>query len=367
MATRKRKKNTGLGIAPIVAAAATKAPDFIKKVEDTETGRRVLKTTTDTADYVTHSVIDRFERRRKRRRIIGGVLLGALAVYAGVKTFQAIRRNNLMKKGFSNPEVGAAIKIWNAVPDGFKAHWGGFSVLNPFSSVANALTSIKQLWQDVNTKSLFDAARYMHDNNLNVTKVSKHFKTLYKIELVDFLNDVLSTDEYSTFNNIVQSGQGSSTPTPEGTNDKGEYLYAVTSDNCYVRKTAECTYTILPSLKIVGIDIPNGVLIEGVINSKVPANTIVGQWTGKAIEYEKQALEYDDHCWFAMMNAIVSSGSASRMATIKNINCYVSKAKVEPKGYTVDELRSKFGDKMNALVYNPVSKKYKLTTINLNK
>lgn len=351
MATRKRKKNTGLGIAPAVVAAA--APVVERAVERREQRRAERR------EYErTHPIT--------LRKVLIGTLVGGIAVYAGVKTFQAIRRNNLMKKGFSNPEVGAAIKIWNAVPDSFKAHWNGFLVLSPFSSVANALTSIKQLWESVNTKTLNEAAKYMHENNLNVTKVSRHFKTLYKIELVDFLNDVLSTDEYSTFNNIVQSGQGSSTPTPEGKNDKGEYLYAVTKDNCYVRRTAECTYTYNPFTKIDGWSISNGVPIENADDSKVPANTVVGQWTGKAIEYEKQAMEYDDYCYFAMMNAIVSSGSASRMATIKNINCYVSKAQVEPKGYTVDELRSEFGDTMKALVYNPVSKKYKLTTINLN-
>lgn len=356
MATR-RKKNTGLGIAPIVAAAATKAPDFIKKVEDTETGRRVLKTTTDTADYVTHSVIDRFERRRKRRRIIGGVLLGALAVYAGVKAGQAIRRNNLMKKAFTKPEVNAAIKIWAAVPDGFKAHWGGFSVLNPFSSAANALTSIKQLWQAVNTASLNEAAKYMHDNQLNVTKVSKHFKTLYKIELVDFLHDILSTAEYNTFNNIVQSGEGSSTPTPQGKNENGELLYAVTKDNCYVRKSAHCVYYLTGG-------IPNGVEISEIEDSKVPAQTIVGQWTGVSEFYESSMWVHDEDCYFAMMNSIVNAGS--KMATLANINNYVAKSQLYSEGFTIQQLREKFGSNMKTLVYNPVSKKYKLTTINLN-
>lgn len=364
MATRKRKKNTGLGIAPIVAAAATKAPDFIKKVEDTETGRRVLKTTTDTADYVTHSVIDRFERRRKRRRIIGGVLLGTLAIYAGVKTYQAIRRNNLMKKGLSSPEVGAAIKIWNAVPDGFKAHWGGFSVLNPFSSVANALTSIKQLWQDVNTQSLFDAAKYMHDNNLNVTKVSRHFKMLYKIDLVDFLNDVLDTAQYETFNNLIKSGEATKTPTPQGKNENGQLLYAVTKDNCYVRTTAECNYTQDPFKLMAGLRIPNGVQIEGIVDSKVPANTIVGQWTGVSEYYESQYFERDESCYLSMMNAIRNGNG--KVAALSSINHYIAKSQVYPEGFTVDDLRSKFGSSMKALVYDSTTKKYKLTTISLN-
>ena len=349
MATRKRKKNTGLGIAPAVVAAA--APVVERAVERREQRRAERR------EYErTHPIT--------LRKVLIGTLVGGIAVYAGVKTFQAIRRNNLMKKGLSNPEVGAAIKIWNAVPDGFKAHWGGFSVLNPFSSVANALTSIKQLWQDVNTQSLFDAAKYMHDNNLNVTKVSKHFKTLYKIDLVDFLNDVLDTAQYETFNNLVKSGEATRTPTPQGKNENGQLLYAVTKDNCYVRRTAVCNYTQDPIKLMAGLRIPNGVPIEGIVDSKVPANTVVGQWTGVSEYYESQYFERDESCYLSMMNAIMSSGS--KMATLSSINHYIAKSQVYPEGFTVDDLRSKFGSSMKALVYNPVSKKYKLTTINLN-
>ena len=115
---------------------------------------------------------------------------------------------------------------------------------------------------------------------------------------------------------------------------------------------------------MAGLRIPNGVPSEGIVDSKVPANTVVGQWTGVSEYYESQYFERDESCYLSMMNAIMSSGS--KMATLSSINHYIAKSQVYPEGFTVDDLRSKFGSSMKALVYNPVSKKYKLTTINLN-
>lgn len=345
----KKHTDDSLGIAPVVAAAAapvvSKGAEMLDKAANRREARRVRH--------------EEYERTHKvtPKKVIVGTLLTGLIAFAGVKTCQAIRRSNLKKKALSDAEVGSAVKIWESVPDSFKSEWTAFSVLNPFASVTGAITSIKRLWEDVNTQMLYDAGKYMHDNGLNINKVARHFKILYKIDLVDFLNEVLTTDQYVMFNNCVNTGEQTSTPTPEGKNESGEILYCVTASPCNIRKSPECTFTLSVSGKI-----PTNP-VSGVW--QVPAHTIVGQWTGKSETYQSKWYAMDDDCNFALMNALLYDGS--KMVAVSNINHYVAKSQLYNEGLTKSDLKARFGSAMKVLVYNPTSKKYVLNNVNLDK
>ena len=323
---RKRSED-GLGIAPAVAMAVTQAPKVINDLEKTETGSRILKTTTDVADFATASAIYRYKRQQKALKIVGYTALGALVIFGGYKAYQAIRINNLKKKVFTNPEVKGADDMWNAIPDSFKTEWSLFSVLNPFSFISTAITKIKGLWEPSCTEKVYRVAKSFHDKKLDLHKVAKVFKTMYKIDWCDIIVKVLSNEEYKTFKNYLENGTASDTANSEGTKvnaetGKKEILYAVTKSQANVRES--------PSLHYNWNIFTNNTL------ATAPAHCIVGQWTD-IIERDD-----DDDVNFAGLNAIVYKGGDFTADVGRKV--YVAKSQIYPEGYTWAEIREKFGN-----------------------
>ena len=206
-------------------------------------------------------------------QIMSGVKTGSMVIagigliYFGRFYLKKLAQNKLLKQAGSNPEVRAAIEIYQAIPDGLKKGQGG--ILNPMGFAKDAINQVKRIWQSTDTDRILDIAKSIHAKKLDIDKVYRYFYKLYDEQLYVLLNNALSSSDLAKFNNYSNSGSASSTPKISG------QLYAVVNvNNLNVRRTPEnmkWTQLLTKSNKI----------------GTVPFGKLLGLTTGKEV-YDKE-------------------------------------------------------------------------------
>lgn len=184
---------------PLVAASAA-------KLLESEAGQKAI---TKVVDRGIEQQEKMSRAARKTGRVVGSLVLVAGASYLGYKGIKIMRRNALMKKALSDPEVKASVDVWECIPDGFKNKWSVLTFLNPISTVSNAYSEIETLWKSANTERIMLIAKRIYEQKLNLKKIQRHFKTLYGIDLIAMLNKVLTSTQIDVFSNYVTRGSGS--------------------------------------------------------------------------------------------------------------------------------------------------------------
>lgn len=188
-----------LGNPVLIKTAASAAKAAIAKK-----GMEKALATKDRANQAYHS-----QTGRKFRKAAGTAVIVTGVSYAGYKGYQAIRRNKLLKRAASDPEVRSAVDIWSSIPDGFKNSWSLFNILMPIAAIGKAYDELETAWKKTNTDRIMSIANNINKSELNVTKIAKYFKALYRIDLVTLLNKVLQNEQIDMFYNILAGGSGS--------------------------------------------------------------------------------------------------------------------------------------------------------------
>lgn len=242
-------KNANIGNPLILAAAqvlqqkgSDGKPQYTKIVE---------KAKSDTA-----TITGTVKKITKIGAIATGVVVGSYITYKGYKI---LRRNALLKKAYSDPEVTAAVDIWNCVPDGIKKKWSITTFLNPINLASETIAEIKTLWQDVNTQRLMAIAKRIYENQLKINQVQKNFKALYNIDLMTLINNALKPAQVDVFNNMILKGSGSTKPAVVN----GQL--ALTKQEVFLRKAPK---------------IPSTFSLNNVVKT-APPRMIAGQVTGR--------------------------------------------------------------------------------------
>ncbi|MCB0397952.1 MAG: hypothetical protein KDD36_14980 [Flavobacteriales bacterium] len=160
------------------------------------------------------------------------IIAGAGLIYFGRKYLKKVAQNKLLRQAGTNPEVRAAVDIYQAIPDGLKKGQGG--LFNPIGLARDAMNQVKRIWQRTDTDRILNVAKSIHTKNLDIDKVYRYFYKLYGEQLYLLLNTALEPGELAKFNNYSSSGTASSTPKISG------QKYAVVKvNNLNVRKTPE--------------------------------------------------------------------------------------------------------------------------------
>lgn len=129
----------------------------------------------------------------------------AVITYAGYKGYKSWRIASVKKKAFENPDIKAAMDIYDAIPAGLKKGKGGF--LNPFGFIADAGNTIARIWQDTDTERLMKIAPKIK----NMKKVAGYFQLMYGESLYALLNNALDKRQLNMFLNYAKSkGQSAS-------------------------------------------------------------------------------------------------------------------------------------------------------------
>ena len=114
------------------------------------------------------------------------VIAGAGLIYFGRKYMKRLAQNRLLKQAGSNPEVRAAVDIYQSIPDGLKKGQGG--LFNPIGLANDALNQVKRIWQRTDTDRLLNVAKGIHSQNLDIDKVYRYFYKIYGEQLYLLLN-----------------------------------------------------------------------------------------------------------------------------------------------------------------------------------
>lgn len=170
-------------------------------------------------------------------------IVGVAAVgYGGYTYYQQWKISRLEKQAFTNPDVKAAIDIYEAIPDGIKKGKGG--LFSPFGFIKDAANTIARLWQSTDTDRLMKIAPSIRD----IKNVAVYFKTLYGENLYSLLNNSLDKNQLSLFLNYTKSGGSSASSTKV----VGANLFPIctTSVGVHVRSTPIVDNSIFASNKI---------------------------------------------------------------------------------------------------------------------
>jgi len=142
-------------------------------------------------------------------RNLSVLLVIAGGSYLGYKALKNRHINTLKRKAGTNPEVRAAMDLYNAIPAGLKKGKGGF--FNPGGFISDAANKVSLIWKRTDTDRILGVAKRIHDQKLELDKVYKYFYTIYRQQLYTLINVALSPDELARFNNYARSGSVSNT------------------------------------------------------------------------------------------------------------------------------------------------------------
>ena len=196
--------------------------------------------------------------------------------FVGSKALRKAKIESLKRRAFTDPNIKAAIDIYEAIPSGLKKGTGGF--FNPFGFVKDAINKVKTIWQRTDTDRIMQVAETITDINSTATA----FKIIYNEDLIQLLATAMEPDKYDEF---VRRARRDKNPIPNKDIPSVSGKYVIT-------KNETIGYVANPALfKTFNYD----ALQKGIVwkmKKRVPKNTFVGIAQGKIFTDKSTNIQY---------------------------------------------------------------------------
>ena len=128
--------------------------------------------------------------------ITAGVGTGGYLLY---RWAAAYRKKKLVEKSAVDPDVRAAMDIYDAIPAALKK--GDGSIFNPLGFITDFMNQVARLWQSIDTDRILEVSKRIVDNK----KVYRYFRVIYGEDLYPLLLKALSKTDLDLF--VAHSGK----------------------------------------------------------------------------------------------------------------------------------------------------------------